>query len=912
MHTFLEETLIDILKEKENVSESIFILPSKRACGFFKQTLAKLQQKSIFSPKVISIEEFIEEISSLKIIDPISLLLKSYKVYLETKKNEQIDTFETYASYALTLLNDFSEIDRYLIDAKDFFNYLTSIKTIEKWGVKNETSSLIKDYLLFWEKLPAFYFTLQETLSKENLGYQGMVYRKAAEDIEHYGSLKKNIKHYFLGFNALNNAEQTIIQELIESGNTKVYWDIDHYFLNDKEHSASFFINRYFTHWKSYKNILPNGIANYFETQKEINFVETQTNIEQVKYVGELLHNLAETDLAETAIVLADEELLIPLLYSLPDTIKDINVTMGLSIKSLPESIFFSEILSYYKKSDRGKIYYKEIQKIIHNPIAEKLFFNRKTLLYNILLENSSYSSLDKLLDKADKKDQEILKLLFGVESNNHEQLITNFKNIVSILYTHKNTQTLQKTVLSKINNVFSKLEVILTHYKFINNTKELSLLLDALMSKVSLDIKGNAHKGLQIMGVLETRVIDFNNIIILSMSEGILPAGKSNNSFITYDMKVQYKLPLSIEKDAVYSYHFYHMLQRAQTITLLYNNASGGLTSGEKSRFLLQLELEKHPKHSYSYKTIVPFISLTQKELKGVSKTERIVDNIKMLAGKGFSPSSLTSYIRNPIDFYNQKILKINETMEIEETVSYQTLGNIVHHTLENLYTPFLEKELSIKKLEKTKLAIAAEVSVQFKKYFKEGSINTGKNLIIFEVVKRYILSLIQIDINALKKGNIIKLIALEQSMEIPIEISGLNFPIKLKGTVDRIDSYNHAIRIIDYKTGKVEQKEMELIDWEELYTSYNFSKAFQVLAYAYMYQRTNKMGEALKGGVISFKNLQQGFMCFSKKPSSRSQQKEEAITEETLKNFEIALHQLIIEICNPNIPFLEKEIKT
>ena len=338
MLTFLEETLIAIRSKHEKISDCILILPSKRAGGFLKNYLQKQTTKTAFAPKVISIEEFIEELSNLKIIPPDELLIKSYEAYLQTTGISKKENFEEYTSWANAILNDFSEMDRYLVDPKAFFNYLSGIKTLEKWGVNDEQSPLIKNYLEFWLHLHEFYIRLSNLLSQEQLGFQGMVYRKAAEDIEHYIAHRGNKKHIFIGFNALNIAEQQIMQELLETGHTEVYWDIDAHFYEDSEHSASMFIRSYIDSWKYYHKSTSIEIPNNYTKPKNITIVTTQNNITQAKYLGDLLSNYSKEKLDNTAIVLADESLLIPVLNSLPTNVLSSVCTKEIRLRARPNS----------------------------------------------------------------------------------------------------------------------------------------------------------------------------------------------------------------------------------------------------------------------------------------------------------------------------------------------------------------------------------------------------------------------------------------------------------------------------------------------------------------------------------------------------------------------------------------------
>ncbi len=275
MQTFLEETIEELLKKYEDIAQLTIILPSKRAGGFFKYYLRKQIHKTSFLPRIISIEEFVEVLSDLKIIDNTRLLLKSYEAYKQTHSIKEKEEFESYASWIQTLLNDFNEIDRYLVDTDKFFHYLGSIKSLEHWSMKEQPTDFITNYLSFWNSLPEFYDRLKSNLLKNGLGYQGMVYRKAAEELEHYLSLHGDIPHVFIGFNALNKAEQTIIKELLETGNSEIYWDAESHFFEGKDHSASLFMKEYFNTWKFYSGTKPTFSTN-FGNPKSFKFIEVQ------------------------------------------------------------------------------------------------------------------------------------------------------------------------------------------------------------------------------------------------------------------------------------------------------------------------------------------------------------------------------------------------------------------------------------------------------------------------------------------------------------------------------------------------------------------------------------------------------------------------------------------------------------
>ncbi|RFN59246.1 PD-(D/E)XK nuclease family protein [Marixanthomonas ophiurae] len=915
MQTFLEETLISLKSKHEDLSGLTLILPSKRAGSFLKNYLSKYSKTTSFLPHIISIEEFIETVSGISILDSTELLFKSYQVYLNTDSFSEKENFENYNAWAITLLNDFNEIDRYLVNPKDFFTYLGSIKTMERWNLKEEKTELIEKYLQFWNSLLELYTNLKETQLKESIAYQGLVYRMASEKIEAYKNTYPDKKHVFIGFNALNSAEQHIIQQLLQTGNTEVYWDADKTFVNDTKHSASLFIRRYFKNWPYFEKNKPLGTSNHFKQQKDIRFIEVQKNIGQAKYVGELLASYSKEKLNTTAVVLADENLLIPVLHSLPDNVDSVNVTMGTVLKNFPATLFFELLLSLHSVTSEAStetakaIYYKDVLSLINHPLGNSLLTNAPVIASKISIENKTHLTSKDVLQFSDKEDAEVVLLLFQDWNNSSKTAITTCLKLLNKLKNKFQENPIERVVLYQLYQVFTKIEALSTSYSHLDSIKTVQGLFTELIATTSLDFEGDAYEGLQIMGVLETRVLDFETLIVTSVNEGVLPTGKSNASFITYDLKKEFNLPLYTEKDAIYTYHFYHMLQRAKEVTLLYNNHSEGINTGEKSRFILQLEIEKQANHTLSKTVLSPKITPTVQTLKTIKKTDTVMQRLQDIAGKGFSPSALTSYIRNPIDFYFQKILRLNETEEVEETVAANTLGTIVHDTLEEFYKPLQGTLLTSEILKSLKSKTEEEVAAQFKKTFKGGTFSKGKNLIIFEVAKRYIENFINQEISEIEAGNEIKIISIENNLEVEVSISELSFPVKIKGKVDRVDEYNGQLRIVDYKTGKVAQNDVELVDWEEITLDYKYSKVFQVLAYALMMNKKIPINNA-EAGIISFKNLSSGFLKFGKKEKAGARTKDQIITQNTLDSFTVELKRLILDICNAEEPFTEKEI--
>ena len=903
MITFLEETLAKIKEETSALSELVIILPSKRACGFLLNHLKSSADKTFFSPKISSIEEFIQEISNLKIIDPTELLFESYKVYLKVISNQEKDSFEVYSSWATPLLNDFNEIDRHLISTNSFFNYLSTIKNINHWGVQNEQTQLVKNYLKFWNSLPSFYDLLRTELIHKNQGYQGLIYREAAENIEYYKSNSSNKTHIFIGFNALNTSEQTIIQELLEVDQTRIYWDIDQFFYNDKIHNSSYFIRKYISTWSFFKSNPIAYISDNYSSHKNIDIIEAQKNISQVKYIGDLLSKLNISELNQTAVVLADENLLIPLLHSIPKNVEKVNITMGISLKQFPITDFFILLITLHNSATE-QYHFKDVVTILNHPITSKIYPDSSSIIERITANNLTYLSIDKLLALSSDKERPPLRLLFSSWNNNSARGLSVCLEIIDF-FKNTNSLSIERAALYQVFNVFKKIEALNNKFEHFTSVKIFQQLFSEIINTTTIDYQGDAYNGLQIMGVLETRVLDFKNIIVASLNEGVLPSGKSNNSYITNDLKKEYHLPTYIEKDAIYTYHFFRLLHRAKNITLLYNNFSDGLSTGEKSRFISQIEFEENPRHKIRKSIISPAILNHKEELRSVEKTDDIIQKIKKIAKEGFSPSSLTSYIRNPIDFYLQRVLKINQNKTVEETVAANTLGTIVHDTLEVFYKPLEGKNLKLDVLEAMKIKIASEIEKQFKKTYRDGIYDKGKNLIIFEVAKQFILNFINYEINDIKKGNEIRILKIESKLAFDFPPNELDSVIRVKGKVDRMDEYNGTLRIIDYKTGVVEPRDLEISDWDTLTSDYKYSKALQVLAYALMANQTSNY-ENIEAGIISFKRLKKGFIKFTYKGAH----KQTNISQDVLDKYTLELRNLILEISNKVIPFNQKEV--
>ena len=911
MQSFISETLDSILKTTKSFENVVFILPSQRAKVFLKQTL-KDKISVGFLPESLNIEQFVQQVSGIEKADSIQLLFHFYTIYKNLEKDP--DSFDTFSSWAFTVLQDFNEIDQHLVDTKEIFVYIRDIERLKKWSVSGTftETEFMKDHYSFLEKLNNFYPPLYQFLLEKKIGYQGLMYREACSNIEGYIEENVHKKFFFIGFNALNKAEEFLFQKVLETNNSDIYWDLDEVFFNTN-HQAGTFIRKYKKEWKYYEKNPLKTLSNSFSGPKNIQIIGASKNTTQIKYAGEILENF--TDFKNTALILADETLLPITLNSLPKNINAINITMGYPLKDIPTTSLLFSIFQLFVSQEKlqktivNEFYHKDVVRFLKHQSVYKLLSDENSALVDNFTEEIgkenlifiSKAQIESILIDTIASVKSGISAIFNSYTTINE-FLDRILNLIALL--KEDVTTLEKEYLFRFYTAFTQLKTLQTEYEYFTDLKTLSLFFKQLISSETLSFQGEPLRGLQLMGMLETRVLDFENIILTSTNEGVLPASSQQNSFIPFDVKIEFGLPTFKEKDAIFSYHFFRLLQRAKNVFILYNTEHDDFGSGEKSRFVTQLEMMRD---DIIYKNISPKVIPSKTALKEIPKNEVTFERLKELAKKGISPSALTNYLYNPVSFYKQKILKIKEFDDVEETVAFNTLGTVVHEALDELYTPFVGRFLSEENVSKMEKEANNLVIKHFKIQFKNGDISTGKNRLIYEVANRFVSNFLLKEKELLKdKKNKLKIIATEENLSAEITIEGIDFPVKLHGQVDRVDELNGVLRIIDYKTGMVSSTNLRVPEFENLRDEKHL-KAIQVLLYAYLFTKSKNYNftQPLEAGIYSFKNLNSGFLPIDfalprKKPETN-------ITEEKLEEFITELKIYIKEIYNPEIDFIE-----
>ena len=909
MKTFILDVVEDVLKKHSNSSNLVFVLPSQRACVFLKEEILKILPENSFLPKIVSIENYIQELADISLIDNVQLLFEFYSIYKKNNLHKSIDEFDSFSQWATIALHDFNEIDSYLVETEDFFSNLRDIKQLNNWFQENKPSQLAINYLQFFDDIYVLYNQLYQQLKSNKFGYQGLIYREAKENLEFYIENNTTEHIVFVGFNALNKAEEYIFQELLNNNMASIYWDSSLEMMK-RTNEAGVFLRKYKNEWAYYKTNPFLHIEDFSNLEQNTHIIAAPKNNTQIKFVGELLEKIPSFN--KTALVLADENVLSLMLNSLPSNVKNMNITMGYALKDIPLAHFFEKLFKLYlnkqkfEKETNTQFYYKDVLNVLNDPFLNKFETDvLQKVVQKIKSDNHIFLSEKTITEPLHQNEKETISLILGlfqIQEKVDEMIETCIQFIDKLK--DKVQTAIEKEYLFRFYTIFNQLKSLNVKYHHIQNLKTLYLFFYQLLKNEKLSFKGEPLEGLQLMGMLETRVLDFETVIITSVNEGVLPAGKSENSFIPFDVKKHFGLPTYLEKDAIFSYHFQRLIQRAKNVYLIYNTETDGYGAGEKSRFITRLEIE----NKITEKTIVsPKVQPFKLAKKTIEKTPEVIEKLQQLFQKGISASALATYIYNPITFYENYVLGINEEKEVEETIEANTMGNVIHEVLKELYLPFKDAFLTKQAYLEMHKKVEDLLQKYFAQYYKNGTILTGKNKLIFEVSKTFIQKFIASEEKQINAGNKLKIKALEEKIVSEIKIPQVQFPIKLKGFVDRIDEFNGTVRIIDYKTGKVDAGKLKINDFSLLPTDYNYTKAIQVMFYSLLYSKEIQFNENefMEAGIISFKNLNSGLLRvnFSEKRGGTDY----LVTKDKIHEFELVLGNLIAEILDSNKPFIE-----
>lgn len=940
METFLQKTASYLLgKYAEHVSDLCIVVPNRRAGIFFKRHLAQQAGRTMWSPAVFSSEDFIAHVSGLEMLDPLHQLFELYNVYRKGKREDEVESFDEFSKWAVTLLADFNEVDRYMVDARKLFSNLGDIREIENWSLGNEqlTEFQVK-YIHFWDSLGKYYASFSSGLLKNKKAYPGLAYRYAAQHIEELVKEHPWNKIIFVGFNALITAEERMIRTLIANGKAEVIWDTDRYYVANPNHEAGRFARKYRSAFSD--AMVQAGEAPQFSweenllssTPKHIEVIGVARNVAQAKTTGDIISTLklSEEDLEDTAIVLADESLLFPVLHSLPGDIKNVNVTMGFPLRNTPIAGLFELLFNLHENPSRfgktdDRFYHRDLVKLLSHPYINHLFRSEEPvnrfLVHKIQRNNAvfiSSSGIERELENDEQREEfNLLRPLFRKWKHVGDAVQACYY-MVDVLKSSLATDQKNKKEEDRVANVelefvfayakiLKRIRSLADDYGHITQIKTLRSVIAQAVNTTSLPFYGEPLRGLQVMGMLETRALDFRNIILLSANENILPSGRSQSSFIPHDLRRVFGLPTQTDRDAVFAYHFYRLLQRSSNAYLIYNTETDKLGSGERSRFITQLlhELPLVNRQAVIKERLLDLsIQVVPATAITIEKTPEILEKIRQKGERGFAPTLLNTYKYCPLQFYFQLVAELKELDEVEETIKADTLGTVIHGVLEELYKPFVSKKLEVADVRDMKKKVDDLTEKIFSKSYHSSDLRFGKNLLIMRVALKFIHNLLDREIQFVdeneKAGRAVSIQVLEEELKAKVTVETQNgaAEVNLRGKADRIDKLGNITRIIDYKTGVVENRELSVKEWEAINNDPDLAKSFQLLMYAYMYHNAHPDISGLQSGIITFRQLSAGI-----KPVTVTGT--DVLTGDILGKFEEELKKLLKEIYDPQQPF-------
>lgn len=838
MESFLKLVAADLYKHtKGNLAHTAVVFPNKRAGLFFNEYLAQESDSPIWSPAYVSISELFRSLSPWEVGDPVKLVCELYKIFRrETQSTETLDDFYFWGEM---LISDFDDADKNKVDTDKLFPNLQDLRNImddytfiddeqeeairqffQNFSIERRTA-LKERFISLWDVLGNIYKGFRESLASQNIAYEGMMYRHV---IEHLDVDKLPYEKYvFVGFNVLNKVEHTLFTQLKDAGKAVFYWDYDEFYMKENRqavtHEAGEFIRR---NLRDFPSPLSGELFKNLSKPKEVHYIASSTENAQARYLPQWIRNNLTTPEKETAVVLCNEALLQPVLHSLPAEVKHVNITMGFPLSQTPVYSFLIALLELHTHGfnfKSGRYTFQSVVTLLKHPYTRQLT-GQAELLEKELTRNNRFYPLPGELGK-----DEFLTRLFTPLSGNLNLCIRLSETLQQVagIYQANTSGTedtdafnqLYRESLFKAYTTINRFRTLIEEDELTVQSETFRRLLVKVLSATNIPFHGEPAIGMQVMGVLETRNLDFRHLVLLSVNEGQLPKSGGDSSFIPYNLRKAFGMTIIEHKIAVYAYYFYRLLQRAERITLMYNTSSDGLNRGEWSRFMLQFLIEwPHPitrqflEAGQSPQGTSP---ITVEKTPDVMRRMQSLFDVRANPKAKFSPSALNYYLDCPLKFYYRYVAGLSAPDEVSAEIDSATFGSIFHYAAEHIYKDLtthgkvINKE-ALETLLRNEVKLQDYVDTAFKKLFfnvpqNEKPEYNGVQLINSAVIARYLKQLLQNDLRYAP----FTFIASEMEVDEPIDIQTPKGVIKSRigGIIDRMDSKDGTLRIVDYKTG-------------------------------------------------------------------------------------------------------------
>lgn len=906
-------------KHSAELRDYCFVFPNRRSSLFFKRYLAEIAVKPLFIPELTTINTLFSNLSGLRTSDRLYVMQVLYDIYVKhTKSTETIDDFFFWGDM---LLNDFDDIDKYLVDAQKLltnladyqelssdYDFLTSeqreaIETF--WGNLRPSKEKENEklFISLWESLYPIYSELKEELRVKGEGYEGMIYRDVAEKLDNSPSVETLLSKYkkvvFVGLNALNECEKILLDKLKKEGKADFYWDYYGEIISDSKNKSSRFMSEnvktYTSDYRIQDDSAPSNPPPYIEV------IGVPSMVGQTRYVAKILDDITSNgegaeriDSLSTAVVLPDERCLMPLINAIPEYINKVNVTMGFPLSNSNVASFISSVSELNKRikifSEEVCFYYSDVLNLLDHPFIVTILNDKAKEIKEYIIKNNLIFVPSKELRKG-----RLLEIVFDPKNYN---IPDNEDKILTIAHYGEAILMELKEHLNDMDKEF-----IYYYSTCINRLKNLNLLinidtyyrlLQKVVSTTSVPFEGEPLAGLQIMGPLETRALDFENLIILSVNEGVFPSKNIPSSFIPYNLRKGFSLPTYEYQDSISAYHFYRSIYRAKNLYLIYDTRTEGLTTGEVSRYVKQLKYHHltplvEKKVSYD----LPLKSVSNIEIE---KRDEMFDKF-INQSKVFSPSSIDTYLNCSLKFYYQNIADLKEPDSVIDEVESTVFGKLFHHILEKVYSPYIGKMVNERDLRAIIKNIENSNDIVLEAFKKILSVSeiSGKNKIIEALLKEGVITTLKYDLTRLP----FTYINSEMKLSTPIAILNGSKSVKLFGIIDRVDSKEGILRIIDYKTGGVQSSFREVASMFDVGSSSRPYTAFQLFCYLLLAKNKGLVTDVSRSNMVVY-SLRE---IFTTTPS------EMEVTNGQLEEFETYLCSTIEEILDISKPFKSTE---
>ncbi len=892
MQPFLYKIASEIhQRHGKDLSKIHLVLPGKRAGLFLKKHLYQIAKESLIAPKIFILPEWFQMISGMRSIQGFEATIQLYKAYISVV--DQPEKFSSFIKWTGQLLNDFNDVDQHLIAAPELYKNIRDIKDIDAWSLHQEPlSDDQKNFLVFWEDLIRIYHQFTHNSHSEKKYSYAQLTKLLALD----GPLSSDAQYtYFIGLSNFTPAEEKIIDRFKKSNpNTSIHWDIDPYYVQNPSHEAGYFFREKI---KAGQTLAMEDCLG--QEERTVFEYKTNTALGSAAIIGEMVSAMTTTERENTALIMTDVQMLQPLITHIQEDV-DINVAMGWNIKNTGIYQLFTSYLSFcIKTQSQKRIYHKDLIRWIEQPIIRPFTEPwRQAFIDELINRKSPYFSMNQVMHWLDEERTTWKSItphlaLLDVAEVGFQQILNNLNILNQWVLEQDELDPLSKECAWQWEEKMEVVKSYIEQNEFLQDAESLDVLIQQVISKDNITLEGEPLHGLQILGMIETRALDFDHVIFVNATEDSMPGQSNMQSLIPFELRKAFGLPMPGDRESSYAYNFYRLLHRSKKISFFYPSTTSDFRSVEKTRYIQQLEWEwkDYNKNIDWHKKQLSLPASPGLSFEEVVQADALsAQQLRTKFENGISPSAINKYLQCPLEFYYRYVLGLGEINEMEEQMDAATIGSNVHTVLENWHQPKIDQMLTLQDIQQWRAELETALQNVFLEQNPNGTIE-GYNLLAFEAAKKMIERVLDYDEALIQNGEAPLIIATEKEFKLQLHLPNGN-PVMLQGKVDRIHKNGNTTVILDYKTGKAEKKDLTLPD-PNIANLFNGkkSKLLQILMYGYLAHHTEDLG---------YNQIEVGLFPLAK-PDAQPlfiEDRESIFSPDFMKNFETGLLELLQSI--------------